>query len=113
MTPENPPLATPAQDEVRALIEAVEYIERYGLMRRDKRKAARDAVDLLSTPPPAAASEPVAAALREVAACMLNGADGQPGDYGWNISRLTKARPMIRDALAAISPAPVKGDPQP
>lgn len=36
-------------------------------------------------------------ALREVAACMLNGADG--GDYGWNISRLTKARPMIRAAL--------------
>lgn len=38
-------------------------------------------------------------ALEEVRACMLNGGDGGIGDFGWNISRLTKARPMIRAAL--------------
>lgn len=42
-------------------------------------------------------------ALEEVCACMLNGGDGATGDYGWIISRLTKARPMIREALRRLT----------
>jgi len=43
-------------------------------------------------------------ALTEVVACMMNGGDGQVGDFGWRIGRLTKARPMIRAALAPRDP---------
>lgn len=41
------------------------------------------------------------AALEEVRACMINGGDGVEGDFGWNIFRLTRARPMIFAALSA------------
>lgn len=37
--------------------------------------------------------------LTSVAACMLNGADGQEGDFGWHVSELTKLRPAIRAAI--------------
>ncbi len=62
-----------------------------------------DGVDLPTTEANAcvaAAAPELFDALEEVAACMLNGGDGETGDYGWRISRLTKARPMIRAALA-------------
>lgn len=54
--------------------------------------------------PPAAQSAQIGAlreALEEVRACMLRGGDGQEGDFGWNITRLNKARPTIRAALSA------------
>lgn len=41
-------------------------------------------------------------ALEAVSAAMMKGGDGQEGDYGWNITKLNKARPLIRAALSAI-----------
>lgn len=39
-------------------------------------------------------------ALQAVRAAMLNGTkEGGPGDYGWSITALNKARPLIREAL--------------
>jgi len=38
-------------------------------------------------------------ALEAVAAAMLNGGDGAVGDFGWNITKLNRARPLIRAAL--------------
>lgn len=43
---------------------------------------------------------PLVEALRAVEAAMLNGGDGETGDYGWNIGALNKARPFIRQALS-------------
>jgi len=31
---------------------------------------------------------------------MLTGGDGMVGDFGWNITKLNKARPLIREALS-------------
>ncbi len=38
-------------------------------------------------------------ALETVQAAMLNGGDGAEGDFGWNITALNAARPLIRAAL--------------
>jgi hypothetical protein len=42
-------------------------------------------------------------ALRVVEAAMLRGGDGVVGDFGWNITKLNKARPLIRKALSHSS----------
>lgn len=42
----------------------------------------------------------LAEALGAVKASMANGGDGLEGDYGWNITRLNRARPLIRQVLA-------------
>ena len=41
----------------------------------------------------------LAEALGAVKAAQLNGGDGAEADYGWNITRLNRARPLIRQAL--------------
>jgi len=38
--------------------------------------------------------------LESVQSAMLNGGDGQIGDYGWSITKLNLARPLIRAFLA-------------
>jgi hypothetical protein len=51
------------------------------------------------------------AALEAVADAMLSGGDGQEGDFGWSITKLNRARPLIRSALASLQqPQPVEGD---
>lgn len=66
-----------------------------------------------TTPPPAAET---LRALQAVAVAMLNGGDGEQGDFGWDITKLNLARPLIRAALAApddITCAGAGGDDQP
>jgi hypothetical protein len=46
-------------------------------------------------------------AIEAVHEAMRNGGDGETGDYGWSITKLNKARPLIRRAYAlcaALSP---------
>jgi hypothetical protein len=42
-------------------------------------------------------------ALNAVHAAILNGGDGVKGDFGWSITALNKARPLIRAALKGTS----------
>lgn len=39
-------------------------------------------------------------ALVAVQDAMLSGGDGVSGDFGWSITKLNKARPLIRAALS-------------
>jgi hypothetical protein len=43
-------------------------------------------------------------ALKAVADAMLQGGDGASGDYGWSITALNRARPLIRAALSLPTP---------
>lgn len=63
-----------------------------------------------------AAAPELLSALSDVAGCMLLGADGQAGDFGWNISALTKLRPAIRDAIVkatTLAAPPAKASAEP
>lgn len=51
---------------------------------------------------PPVSDEALRHALKAVHAAMLNGGDGETGDFGWSITELNKARPLIRAAMSAI-----------
>lgn len=50
-------------------------------------------------------------ALAAVVDAMLYGGDGAVGDFGWNISKLTKARPLIRTAHDLLTKEAISGTP--
>ena len=50
-----------------------------------------------------AAAPTLLEALEAVEAAMLRGGDGAVGDFGWNITKLNKARPLIRAAINAAT----------